>query len=69
VVTEAEARAALRAFVGIGDVERWIAGRPWQAVPGGWTVAGELDGWRFRGAAQGALRPAVHTAERTTEVA
>jgi hypothetical protein len=33
-VTEAEARAALRAFVGIGDVERWIAGRPWQAMPG-----------------------------------
>jgi hypothetical protein len=33
-VTEAEARAALRAFVGIGDVERWIAGRPSQAMPG-----------------------------------
>jgi len=47
-VTEAEARAALRAFVSIGDVERWIAGRRWQAVPGGWTVAGELQGWRSR---------------------
>jgi hypothetical protein len=47
-VTEAEARAALRAFVGVGDIEPWIAGRPWQAVPGGWTVAGELQGWRFR---------------------
>ena len=47
-MTEAEARAALRAFVGIGDVEPWIAGRPWRAVPGGWTVAGELQGWRFR---------------------
>ena len=23
-------------------------GRPWQAVPDGWTVAGELQGWRFR---------------------
>ena len=45
---EAEARAALRAFVGVGDIEPWIAGRPWQAVPGGWTVAGELQGWRFR---------------------
>jgi hypothetical protein len=51
-VMEAEVRAALRAFVGVGvgvgNVEPWIAGRPWQAVPGGWTVAGELQGWRFR---------------------
>jgi hypothetical protein len=47
-VTETEARAALRAFVGVGDVEPWIAGRPWQAAPGGWSVAGELQGWRFR---------------------
>ncbi len=29
-MTEAQARAALRAFVGIGDVEPWIAERPWQ---------------------------------------
>jgi hypothetical protein len=47
-MTEEEARAALRAFVGVGNVEPWIAGRPWQVVPGGWTVAGELEGWRFR---------------------
>ena len=47
-MTEAEARAALRAFVGVGDIEPWIAGRPRQAAPGGWTVAGELQGWRFR---------------------
>jgi hypothetical protein len=47
-MTEAEARAALRAFVGVGNVEPWIAGRPWQAAPGGWAVAGELQGWRFR---------------------
>ena len=47
-MTEAEARAALRAFDGIGDIEPWIAGRPWQAAPGGWTVAGELLGWRYR---------------------
>jgi hypothetical protein len=47
-MTEDQARAALRAFVGVGDIEPWIAGRPWQAVPGGWTVAGELQGWRFR---------------------
>ena len=37
-MTEAEARAALRAFVDIGDVKRWIGGRPWQAMPGRWTV-------------------------------
>ena len=47
-MTKGDARAALRAFVGVGDIEPWIAGRPWQAVPGGWTVAGELQGWRFR---------------------
>ena len=45
-MTEAEARAALRAFV--GDVEPWIADQPWKAVAGGWSIAGELQGWRFR---------------------
>jgi hypothetical protein len=45
-VTEAEARAALRAFV--GDVEPWIAGRPWKAEADGWSVLGELQGWRYR---------------------
>ena len=39
---EDQARAALAAFVAVGDVEPWIARRPWQAVPGDWTVAGEL---------------------------
>jgi hypothetical protein len=48
-VTEAEARAALAAFDGVGGVEAWIAEqRPWQAAPTGWTVPGELQGWRFR---------------------
>jgi hypothetical protein len=48
-VTEAEARAALAAFDSIGGLERWIAAqRPWKAVPGGWTVPGDLQGWRFR---------------------
>ncbi len=47
-MTEEEARAALRAFVGVGDVEPWIAARPWHTTPGGWTVVGELQGWRFR---------------------
>src|SRR5215207_9016275 len=46
-MTEDQTRAALTAHDAIGDVEPWIAGRPWQAVPGGWTVAGELQGWRF----------------------
>ena len=43
-MTEAEARAALRAFVGIGGVEPWIAKQPWHATPGGWTVGGGLQG-------------------------
>ena len=48
-MTEEEARAALAAFDGIGGLERWIARqRSWEAVPGGWTVPGELQGWRFR---------------------
>ncbi len=47
-MTEAEARAALRAFVAVGEIERWIAERPWEAVPGGWRVRGRLHAWRFR---------------------
>ena len=48
-MTEAEARAALAAFDSIGGLERWIAAqRPWQAIPTGWTVPGNLQGWRFR---------------------
>ena len=47
-MTEAEARAALRAFVGDDDIERWIAEQPWQAVPGGWVVLEPFQGWRFR---------------------
>ena len=48
-MTETEARATLAAFDGLGGLERWIAAqRPWQATPGGWTVPGELQGWRFR---------------------
>ena len=39
------ARAALRAF---DAVERWIAERPWEAVPGGWLVLEQFAGWRFR---------------------
>ena len=47
-MTEDEARAALTAFVPVGKIERWIAEQRWEAVPGGWTVAGELQGWHFR---------------------
>ena len=47
-MTESQARVALRAFIGVGDIEPWIAGRPWKAVAGGWTGAGDLQGWRFR---------------------
>ena len=25
-----------------------MAGRRWKAVPSGWTVTGELQGWQFR---------------------
>jgi hypothetical protein len=47
-VTEAEARDLLRDCDGLGGIEAWMAGRRWQAVPGGWTVTGELQGWHFR---------------------
>ena len=40
---------ALAAFDGLGERERWIAEqRPSEATPAGWTVPGELQGWRFR---------------------
>jgi hypothetical protein len=48
VVTEAEARAALRASVVVGEIERWIADQRWEAVPGGWRVREQLHSWRFR---------------------
>ncbi len=47
-MTEAEARAALAAFDGVGGLERWIAGQPWLAAPGGWVVPKPFEGWRFR---------------------
>ncbi len=47
-MTEAEARAALRAFMAVGELERWIAEQPWEAVRGGWRVRGQLHAWRFR---------------------
>jgi hypothetical protein len=47
-MTEADARVLLHNWPGVGGLEAWIAGRRWKAVPGGWTVAGEFDGWHFR---------------------
>jgi hypothetical protein len=47
-VTEAEARAALRAFEAVSDVEQWIAEQRWERLPGGgWRVRGQLQCWRF----------------------
>jgi hypothetical protein len=47
-MTEPEVRALLAGFDGVGGLEAWIAGRRWKAVPGGWTVTGELEGYAFR---------------------
>jgi hypothetical protein len=47
-MTEAEARAALRAFVAVGGLEAWIADQPWLTAPGGWVVPEPLQGLRFR---------------------
>ncbi len=47
-MTEDEARTALRAFVAVGEIERWIAEQRWEAVPGGWRVREQLHSWRFR---------------------
>ena len=47
-MTEAEARAALAALVGVGHVEPWIARQAWEATPSGWTVPVPLEGWIFR---------------------
>ncbi len=42
-MTEDQARTALAAFDGLGGLERWIAEqRPWEAIPSGWTVPGDL---------------------------
>jgi hypothetical protein len=47
-VTEAEARAVLRGFFAVGEIERWIAEQRWEAVPGGWRVRERFHGWHFR---------------------
>ena len=47
-MTEADARALLRAWPGLRGIEAWIAGCRWYATAAGWTVDGTLQGWRFR---------------------
>ena len=47
-MTEAEARQLLRDCGGFGGLEAWIAEQPWLVVPGGWTVAGRVQGRSFR---------------------
>ena len=47
-MTEAEARAVLRAVVAVGEVERWIADQRWEPIPGGWWVRERFSGWHFR---------------------
>ena len=47
-MTEAEARDLLRGCGGFGGLEAWVAGRRWRPRPGGWIVAGELEGWQFQ---------------------
>jgi hypothetical protein len=47
-MTEAEARALLANFEGVGGLENWIAAREWKAAPSGWAVIGELQGLTFR---------------------
>jgi hypothetical protein len=44
-MTEAEAHVLLHNWPGVGGLEAWIAGRRWKAVPGGWVVIDELEGW------------------------
>jgi hypothetical protein len=46
-ITEAEARAALRAFVGVGGIEQWINAQDWEPTLAGWTVQG-LRSWLVR---------------------
>lgn len=47
-MTEAEARAALRAYAGVGGLEGWLSLQPWRPAPDGWTITRDLEGWRFR---------------------
>ena len=48
MMTETQAHAALAGYDSFDRLEPRIAEQPWMAVPGGWSVAGELQGWRYR---------------------
>ena len=61
-MTEAEARAALRAFVAVGEIERWIADQRWEAVPGGWRVRERFDRFQQRRIAE-VQEAAAHASE------
>jgi hypothetical protein len=37
-MTEADARALLRDWPGVGGLEAWIDGRRWNTAPSGWIV-------------------------------
>jgi hypothetical protein len=59
-VTEAEARAALAPFDGLGGLEGWVASQRWERIPGGWRVRGRFAGRHFRvEPAAGGLRVAM----------
>ncbi len=48
-MTEAEARAALRAFGAASSSEACVAAMPWEPTPdGGWAVLGDILGRTFR---------------------
>ena len=48
-MTEAEARAALRAFSAASSSEACVAAMPWEPTPdGGWAVLGDILGRTFR---------------------
>ncbi len=47
-MTETEARDLLASVDGVGGLEALIARRRWKAVTGGWTVAGNVEGFGFR---------------------
>jgi hypothetical protein len=46
-LTEVQARAALRAFQAVGDIEQWIAEQWWERLAGGWRVRGQFQRWSF----------------------
>ena len=52
-MTEAEARAALAAFVAVGEGERWIAEQRWEPILGSWRVRERFQGWHCRSADRG----------------